>query len=371
MSKASEVFFVDFRARDPRHNAVAKVKKLFEAAEFEKLLSPGLITAIKLHFGEPGGYTHLRPVFVRAVVDKLKEHGAKPFLTDSGTLYMGRRQNAVDHLVTVEEHGFGQSVTGAPTIIADGIKGGYSTNVPIKGKHFQEVHIAGVITEAPAMVVLSHFKGHELAGFGGAIKNLAMGCAPGRGKSEQHQVHFKVDKDTCIGCGECARVCPTAAIAVREDHKAAIAQDNCIGCGECYTHCPTKAVTLDWKTEIPHFMERMTEYALGAIQGKTGRLAFINFIIDVTPDCDCAAWSDTPIVPNIGIAASTDPVALDQACWDLVNQSIGLPHTQMTEGHASGADKFAGLWPHTMPGLQISYGQELGLGTSAYTLHKI
>ena len=370
MTKASDVYFIGMRSRTAKDNPVAKVKKLFEAAGFKKIVQSNDLTAVKAHFGEPGGYTHIRPVFVRAVVDKLKEAGCKPFLTDSGTLYSGRRHNAVEHLITAEEHGFGLGVTGAPTVIADGLRGDYTCEVEIGCNHFKKVHISGIIAEADSMMVLSHFKGHELAGFGGAIKNLAMGCAPAIGKAVQHHVRLHVNREHCVSCGLCLKICPESAISM-VDCKAEINPQKCTSCGECYSACTTKAIELDWETDIPAFMERMTEYALGAVKDKQGRLGFINFIMDVTPDCDCAPWSDSPIVPNIGIAASNDPVALDKACWDLVNQAQGLGNTHMNNNHTPGEDKFAGLWPHTKPGIQISYGEAIGLGCAAYNLKTI
>ena len=369
----SQVYFANLRTRSAADNKTSKIARLFAAAGFGSLLAPDRLTAVKLHFGEMGNDSFLSPVLVAAVVDQVKRAGAKPFLTDTNTLYAGSRHNAVDHLATALRHGFGPEVTGAPTLIADGLFGENQAEVEIPGRRVTRAKVAGSIARAGAMLVLSHFKGHELAGFGGALKNLAMGCATGAGKREQHSPRFEVDPAKCVGCGECARVCPEAAAVVAEG-RASIDKARCIGCGECYTHCPEKAVEIDWRTEVPVFMERMTEYALAAVQGKAGRLGFMNFVLNVTPDCDCASWSDAPLVPDIGILASTDPVALDTACRDLVNRAAANPGTHLHRsgaGWAPGQDKFHGVWSHTQADIQLAYGQELGLGSMDYELREI
>jgi len=366
----SQVYFANLRARSASDNKIAKLGRLFAAAGFGAFLAPGRLTAIKVHFGESGNDTFLSPVLAAAVVDQVKQAGGKPFLTDTNTLYGGSRHNAVDHLTTALRHGFGMEVTGAPLIIADGLLGECQAEVEIPGRRITRARVAGTIVRAEAMLVLSHFKGHELAGFGGAIKNLAMGCATGAGKRDQHSPRFTVNAETCIGCGECESVCPEDAARVDGD-RASIDKDRCIGCGECYIHCPQKAVEIDWRTEVPVFMERMTEYALAAVQGKQDRLGFVNFLLNVTPDCDCCSWSDAPLVPDIGILASTDPVALDAACLDLVNRTAALPGTHLHRSSAAwqpGADKFTGLWGHTQGRIQLEYGQELGLGSLDYEL---
>ncbi len=363
----SQVYFANLRTRSAADNKTAKVARLFAAAGFRSLLAPGRLTAIKLHFGEMGNDSFLSPVLVAAVVDQAKAAGAKPFLTDTNTLYAGARHNAVDHLATALRHGFGMEVTGAPTLIADGLLGENQVEVAIPGRHVTRAKVAGTIARAEAMLVLSHFKGHEMAGFGGALKNLAMGCATGAGKREQHSPRFGVDPEKCVGCGECEAVCPAGA-AVLAEGRASIDRERCIGCGECFIHCPEKAVQIDWRTEIPVFMERMTEYALAAVQGKAGRVGYLNFLLNVTPDCDCLPWSDAPLVPDLGILASTDPVALDTACLDLVNRAAAHAGTHLRQDLEPGADKFSALWPHTQGRIQLEYGQALGLGSMDYTL---
>ncbi len=367
----AKVYFADLRARAANRNRSAKLKKLFEAAGFDRIVRKGDLTAVKVHFGERGCDTHISPSHVRTLVERVKACGGRPFVTDTNTLYSGSRHDAVDHIATAVEHGFDYAVLGAPVIIADGLDSTNVVEVAVPGgRRFSRVKIAGDIVRADSLVVLSHFKGHELAGFGGAVKNLAMGCAPRNGKREQHSVRFKVEPKKCIGCGECLTVCPEGAVTMT-GKKAVIDRTICIGCGECLTVCPKKAMNLDWHTEIEPFMERLVEYARGAVAGKEGRVAFFNFLVDVTPDCDCVPWSDAPIVPDIGFLASTDPVALDKACLDLVNEQAACPDCKLEHGVPAGEDKFTALWKWTRGDVTFSHGEAVGLGTPRYELIRI
>ena len=366
----STVYFTGLRARSERDNKVSKIARLVEATGFASAIAKDDLVAIKIHFGERGNDSHVSPVFTRVVVDKIKEAGAKPFITDTNTLYTGSRHNSVDHLLTALEHGFSFATVNAPLIIADGLRGNFTHETEIAGKHFKKVKIAGVIAEADAMFVISHFKGHEMSGFGGAIKNLAMGCSPAQGKKEQHAAKFMVDNKICVGCKACLKPCPTEAISMVE-RKAYIDPNKCIGCGECMTVCPTKAINLNWETEIGPFVERMVEYAWGAVKGKEGKIAYINFLTNITPDCDCVPWSDAPVVPDIGIMASLDPVALDQACYDMVNQQAGFGDSQLKANFGPGENKFTGIWSYTKGEVQLSYSESLGLGSTKYKLVEI
>lgn len=364
------VYFTDLRARSSRESKVQKIVRLFDAAGFSGLIRPGDLTAIKVHVGERGNDSYINPVFVRQIVDRVKERGGKPFITDTSTLYLGSRSNAVDHLTTAIEHGFAYAVVGAPVIIADGLRGGHGVDVEIRKKHFASVRIAGDITAAKSMIVLSHVKGHDLAGFGGAIKNLAMGCATARGKAEQHAGRPIVDQERCEGCGICTIVCPQAAMEITG--KGTVCNvEHCVGCGDCMRHCPQAAIDFDWSVELLPFLERMTEYAYGALQGKQQKTGFINFLLSITPDCDCVPWSDAPLVPDIGILASTDPVAIDRASYDLVNSQQGLQKSHLRSGHAPGEDKFKGAWEYTEGRHQFAYGEEIGLGTEDYRLVEV
>lgn len=368
---ASKVYFTDFRAKGPKQSKIQKIQRVFDAADFSSIINDGETTAIKLHFGEIGNDGFISPVFVRQIVDKIKAAGGNPFLTDTNTLYTGKRSNGVDHITTAVLHGFDYAVTGAPVIIADGLSGKDERSVHIGQKHFEKARIAGAIADSQSMLVLSHFKGHEMAGFGGAIKNLAMGCATPKGKQDQHATRPFVNAKVCIGCGLCAEICPTQAIAMTEK-KAVVDRQVCIGCGECMSHCPVKAFRLDWDTELLDFTEKLTEYALGAVIGKQERTGYINFLMNITPDCDCTPWSDAPIVADIGILASNDPVALDQACLDLVNEAVVNHHSRLGEAADPDCkDKFKALHTHTFGSVQLSYGEKIGLGNREYELIKI
>jgi uncharacterized Fe-S center protein len=366
----SPVYFASARARLPKENKISKINALFDAAEFASCVAPGALSAIKVHFGEKGSDAFIRPVFIRQIVDKIKRLEGKPFLTDTNTLYSGSRFNAVDHLQTAIEHGFGYEVTQAPIIISDGLRSNNYRDVSVKLKHFQSIKVASDILDADSLFMISHFKGHEMSGFGGAIKNLAMGCAPACGKKEQHQAGMSVLSSECIRCGICMKICPVSAITLNQK-TAVIDRTRCTGCGECMNRCPEHAIEFDWHTELVPFMERMTEYAYGVFSAKKEKVGFITFLLNIVPDCDCVPWSDVPIVPDIGILASKDPVAIDAACFDLVNAQSGLENTHLKNNLKEGCDKFTGIWSNTRADLQLSYGEEIGLGSRNYTLIEI
>jgi uncharacterized Fe-S center protein len=363
----SAVYFASLRAHSNQECTTEKVQRLFDRAGFSDVVAQYDRTAIKLHFGERGNDGYISPVYVRQVVDKVKSCGSLPFLTDTNTLYIGSRSNAVDHITTAILHGFDFAVTGAPIIIADGLFGKNVAQVKIEKKHFNTVSIAGDIALADSMIVMSHFKGHIVSGFGGAIKNLAMGCAPPEGKRAQHNARPFTITERCSGCGTCAEVCPKTAITI-EKKKSVIDRDTCIGCFDCMHVCPEHAIDIDWETEIPVFMERMVEYAFGAVKAKKGKVGYMNFLIRITPDCDCFPFSDTPIVPDIGILASKDPVAIDAASYDFVNQQTGFTDSLLTAHHDKGGDKFKGVHVQTDGYRQLKYAEEIGMGSCMYDI---
>ena len=365
----SKVYFSDFRSRNSQENKVNKIKKLFKVAGFQKITDKKDLAAIKIHFGEKGNDSYINPVFVRQIVEEVKKTGSNPFLTDTNTLYYGSRHDAVAHLNTAILNGFDYAVAGAPIIIADGITGNNEIEIEIDLKHFKSVKIAGDIERSNSMIVLSHFKGHGMSGFGGAIKNLAMGCASSEGKLEQHECAKPLISERCIGCGKCIESCPVSAMYLMNE-KSTIKYEECIACNNCLLTCPESLIDLDWSTIKP-FIEKMTEYAYGAIKNKMNKVGYINFLMDITPDCDCVPWSDSPIVPDIGILASTDPVAIDMASYHLVNQQYGFKDSLLSENYDKGKDKFKGLYHKIDSQIQMIYGQEIGLGSMDYELIKI
>ncbi|MDM8536728.1 DUF362 domain-containing protein [Desulfobacterales bacterium HSG17] len=366
----STVYFMDLKA-SPKENLFAKLQQLLDKAGLEKVFSERDLVAVKLHFGELGNTAFIRPVFLRKIVESIKAKGGSPFLTDANTLYAGTRSNTVNHLQTAIQNGFAYAVVDAPLVIADGLRGKSETAVQINRKRFKEVYIGSEIVQADSLISVAHFKGHELSGFGGAIKNVGMGCASRKGKLAQHSnLGPKVSIDKCIGCGDCTEHCSQFALAL-EDEKAIIDTDKCIGCGECILICPNSAIEIQWNQAIPVFLENMVEYTEGVLKNKKGKTLYLNFITNISPACDCYGYNDSPIVRDIGIVASTDPVAIDQACVDLVNKEHALPDSCLENNHEPGADKFKGLYPKVDWTLQLDYAQELGLGTRKYKLEKI
>ena len=366
----AQVHFADMRA-GLRENLHEKLERLTEQAGVAEVVSNGDLVAIKMHFGEKGGHAYIRPTFVRRVVDQVKANNGKPFLTDSSTLYPGERKEAVSALTCAIENGFAYAVVNAPLIMSDGLRGHSSQRVNVPGDLLNEVDICLEIIEADALIVLSHFKCHELTGFGGAIKNLAMGCSSREGKLEQHStLGPTISESDCTTCGACLKACAHEAIDLSSG-KAVLDAERCTGCGRCITACEPRAIRVQWNEESALVMKKMAEYSVGAITGKEKKSLFVNFITQVSPSCDCYGHSDAPIVPDIGIVASTDPVALDQACADLVNQAHGLPGTAMKTGHDPGCDKFRGVYPQIDWEVQLEHGEKVGLGQRAYELVRL
>ncbi len=368
---SADVFFMDLTATS-RENIPQKLGRLVKKAGIKKILSKEDLTAVKIHFGEQGNTSFIRPVYIRQIIQTIRETKATPFLTDANTLYVGSRSNALSHIKTAVENGFSySSMDGAPVIIADGLLGKSETRVQVDLKHCSSVYIGSEIIQADGLVSVAHFKGHELAGFGGTLKNLGMGCASRRGKLDQHSnVSPRIKRKTCIGCGQCAEHCPGQAITLKEK-KAYINKALCIGCGECIVRCPTKSININWNQTVPVFLEKMMEYTLGVLKNKQNKALFINFITDIAPKCDCLPYSESPIVSDIGVVVSTDPVAIDQASADLVNNQRALPGSVLTCNFDPGQDKFKGLYPSVDWEHQLDYAEKIGLGTREYTLKKI
>lgn len=366
----STVYFADLRTSH-KENLLDKLSKLMQKCAVTDLIAPHDLVAVKLHFGEKGNHAFVRPIFIRRIVDELRKCGASPFLTDSSTLYPGERKEAVSALRCAIENGFAFAVVNAPLIMSDGLRGHTATDVEIAGDVLKSVSIGSEIVEADAIVAVSHFKCHELTGFGGALKNLGMGCASRSGKLVQHStVAPKVAETFCTGCGTCLQACVHDAIAIIEGN-ARIEDTNCAGCGRCITACGEKAINIQWNESAPLVMKKMCEFAMGALQGKERKSLFINFITQVSPACDCYGYADAPVVNDIGICASTDPVAVDQACANLVNNAEGNRNSALQSGWEPGNDKFKGVHPDIDWEIQLEHAEKLGMGTRNYNLVRL
>jgi hypothetical protein len=366
----STVYFADLRT-GMKENLFDKIGRLMAHCSLPTRIAPGYLVAVKVHFGERGNHSFVRPVFLRRIVEELRNLDALPFLTDSSTLYPGERKEAVSALRCAIENGFAYAVVNAPLVMCDGLRGHTAVEVPVPGEILKTVSIGAEIVEADALVAVSHFKCHELTGFGGAIKNLGMGCASREGKLHQHStVGPRVTATQCTACAVCFRACAHDAISFVKG-TAWIDPERCTGCGRCITACPEKAINVQWNEASDLVMKKMSEYALGALSGKTDRSLFLNFITQVSPACDCYGHSDAPIVNDIGICASIDPVALDQACADLVNAAPGNPDTALRSGFEPGGDKFRGVSPDIDWEVQLVHGEKLGLGSRKYELVRI
>ncbi len=366
----SKVFFTNLRATY-KENLLIKVGNLLDAAGLSESVGKRDLVAVKIHFGEMGNLAYIRPAFLRKIVESIKSTGGVPFLTDANTLYAGTRSDAPHHIITAIHNGFAYSVVEAPIIIADGLRGKSETPVTINQKHFKEVNIGSEIVQADSLISVAHFKCHELSGFGGTIKNLGMGCASRRGKMAQHStLSPRIKKKKCIGCGDCTFHCSQKAISL-VDNKAAIDSARCTGCGECILICANEAIQIRWNKAIPVFMEKMVEHTMGVLKNKDRKALFLNFITDISPACDCYSHNDAPIVRDIGIVASTDPVAIDQASVDMVNNEQALPGTCMKSALGAGEDKFRAVYPAVDWAIQLDYAEKIGIGSRSYKIIEI
>ena len=314
----------------------------------------------------------IRPNYAKAVADVVKELGGKPFLTDCNTLYVGGRKNALDHLDSANLNGFNPVTTGCQILIADGLKGTDETLVPVEGgTYVKEAKIGRAIMDADIIISLNHFKGHEATGFGGALKNLGMGCGSRAGKMEMHSAGKPhVDQNLCIGCQMCAKICAHDAPQF-ENKKAFIDHDKCVGCGRCIGVCPKDAVlpASDESNDILNC--KIAEYAKAVIQGRPN--FHISLVIDVSPYCDCHGENDAAIVPNVGMFASFDPVALDVACADAVNAQPVIQNSKLgdcgeEEREAHHHDHFHSIFPETNWESAIEHGVAIGIGSKEYEL---
>jgi uncharacterized Fe-S center protein len=373
------VYFSDLKVQSGK-TLLDKLDILLDRADLAGKIRERDLVAVKLHFGEKGNTAYVRPLFLRRVVDRVRQHRGKPFLTDTNTLYTGSRSEAVSHLITAFENGFTGSAVNAPIVIADGLRGNSAVKVRIDKPVFKTVSIAREICMADALVVVTHFKGHELSGFGGALKNLGMGCSSREGKLSQHSnISPQVKGKACKGCKTCLTWCAQEAISMlplkpgveTQQGVASIDPKKCVGCGECILSCPSGAIQIQWNESIPLFQKKMVEHACGAVQKKKGKVLYLNFLTQISPACDCYGYSDAPIVNDIGILSSEDPVAIDQASVDLVNKEEGNRSSKLPRNWEPGGDKFRAIYPEVDWNIQLAYAEEIGMGTREYELIKI
>ncbi|GHV37507.1 4Fe-4S ferredoxin [Spirochaetia bacterium] len=370
---STKVYFTSMRTK-VGESLLVKLDRLILKAGIKEIDFKQKYAAIKIHFGEPGNLAFLRSNFAKVVADRIKALGGMPFLTDCNTLYVGRRNNALVHLDAAFENGYTPFSTGVQNIIADGLRGTDDVDVPVKGgKYCKVAHIGRAIMDADIVVSLNHFKGHELTGFGGALKNLGMGSGSRAGKMAMHNDGKpEVAKADCIGCKICTRFCNHGAISFGADKKAVIDHKKCVGCGRCIGACSKNAISNNAGSSNDALNCKIVEYAKAVVDGRPN--FHINIVNQVSPYCDCHGESDAPVVPDIGIFASFDPVALDKACIDAVNAVPGIEssiwgdreHTHK-DGKGS-SDHLTDIHPTTDWRGQIAHAEKIGLGTGSYEL---
>jgi hypothetical protein len=372
MEKA-KVYYTDFRTK-LGEGLPTKLKRLVKAAGIGQLDMDGKLVAIKMHFGELGNLGFLRPNYAKAVADVVKELGGSPFLTDCNTMYPGSRKNAIEHLYCAWENGFTPMTVGCPVIIGDGLKGTDDISVPVPGgEYVREAKIGHAIMDADVFISLTHFKGHEMAGFGGAIKNIGMGCGSRAGKKEQHcNGQPTIHEELCRGCRRCQRECANSGLVFDEaSRKMRVDTANCVGCGRCIGACNFDAIEFsDWAA-VKDLNCRMAEYAQAVIHGRP--CFHVSLVVDVTPNCDCHSENDAPILPNLGMFASFDPLALDQACVDACLAAQPLPNSQLSDRMAQPDfhdrhDHFENSTPDAEYKSCLEHAEKIGVGTRNYEL---
>ena len=383
--KSSKVYFTNLRTSS-KSNLLDKMERLVKKAGFTALDMEKKFVAIKIHFGEPGNLAYLRPNYAARMADLLRKEGAKPFLTDSNTLYSGGRSNAVDHIQSAMENGYNPISAKCPVVIADGLKGTDYREIPLNGRSCKAPKVGTAIVDSDIIVSMNHFKGHEQTGFGGALKNIGMGSASVGGKLELHSSSKPViDKECCRSCNICVVNCAHDAIHLGEDKKAVIDYEKCVGCGQCVALCQYDSAVLDSFDTSELLNYKIAEYTKAILDGKPN--FHVNFIMNVSPECDCWNHNDAAIVPDLGIAASFDPVALDRACVDLVLKAPTLPGSKLADkqnegtyrgslltpvyGSGGGGDKFRIVHPNTKWESGLEYAEEIGIGTQNYELIEI
>lgn len=373
MQEKAKVYFTDLRTRGGK-SLLDKLVMLIEQAGIGQIDFEQKLTAIKIHFGEPGNLAYLRPNYARVVAEQIRAAGGLPFLTDCNTLYPGRRKNAPDHLAAAYENGYSPFSTGCHVIIGDGVKGTDDIEVPVVGgEYVKAAKIGRAVMDADVLISLSHFKGHELTGFGGAIKNIGMGCGSRAGKMEQHAAGKPVVNDErCRACGQCLPACGQEAISAAADTgKASVDHDKCVGCGRCIGACNFDAISNPDFCANFELNCKMAEYAKAVLDGRPS--FHITLVRDISPFCDCHGCNDAPILPDVGMFASFDIVALDQACADACLNQTPLPGTRLTDrlekaGEHAEYDHFQINHPDAEWESCLAHAEKIGLGTRSYEL---
>lgn len=388
----SQVCFADMHAK-AGDSILAKFERLIEKAGIDQIDFKDKFVAVKVHFGEVGNMAFLRHQYAKVLCDHIKARGGKPFLTDCNTLYVGYRNNALNHLDAAFVNGYNPLSTGVHTIIADGLRGTDEREIPVEGgEYVKEAKIGAAVAEADIIVSLTHFKGHVNAGFGGALKNIGMGCGSKKGKMEMHSSGTpRIDGGKCIGCGMCVDHCANDGVHV-VDGTAVIDEGHCVGCGYCIAYCPAGAIMTKWDEAKPVMNKKIAEYTKAVLDGKPS--FHVSLVLDVSPDCDCERHNDVPVIPNVGMFASFDPVALDQACVDAANKQPVIQGSkadpQVKEASASdhmdgaraipeqayseyaagddGHDVFRMVHPDTDWAAGLDHAVKLGIGTREYEL---
>ncbi len=376
MEKA-KVYFTDFRTPYGGDTMPGKLKKLIRKAGIAQLNLEGQFVAIKIHFGELGNVSYLRPNYARAVVDVVKELGGKPFLTDCNTLYPGSRKNALEHLYCAWENGFTPLTVGCPILIGDGLKGTDDIEVPVRcGEYVKNAKIGRAVMDADVIISMTHFKGHEATGFGGALKNLGMGCGSRAGKKEQHNNgKAYVQQEICRGCRRCMRECANNGLVFDpETRKMHVDKEHCVGCGRCVGACNFDAIDFEDPNSNQMLNYRIAEYAKAVVDGRPQ--FHISLVMDISPNCDCHGENDAPILPDVGMFASFDPLALDQACVDACMKCEPLPNSQLGEHmrdphFVDHHDHFTNSTPESEWQSCLSHAEKIGLGTRDYELIRL
>ena len=369
----SKVYYTDFRAK-LGEGLPLKLQRLIRTAGIDQIDMEGKFVAIKMHFGELGNLGFLRPNYARAVADVVKSLGGKPFLTDCNTLYPGSRKNALEHLYCAWENGFTPMTVGCPILIGDGLKGTDDVEVPVEGgEYVKAAKIGRAVMDADIFISLSHFKGHEMTGFGGAIKNIGMGCGSRAGKKEQHSNGKPViNADACRGCKRCLHECANNGLHFDEaTRKMQVVTENCVGCGRCVGACNFDAIAFANDAATKELNCRMAEYTKAVIDGRPG--FHILLVMDISPNCDCHPENDAPILPDIGMFCSFDPLALDQACVDACLRQQPLPGSQLydnmhKEGFCDHHDHFENSTPESEYKTCLAHAEKIGIGSREYEL---